>query len=386
MDKKYHSITHTHCHPILNCCNCIGECICQIKCIKPQFTNQTYCDNILSNRISYEMPKRVYNPISSSSLFGRNRRTHKNLLINDEIKNKINCDDLLNKCSALEKENKKLKKLLKECENELNDLREKDDNNMKKIGSLNKKLNVLNDNDDEIQELYKKLTKLQKELNKCKRKNESLSNENDDLNNSNKLLMKENEKNKKIIEVLKNKLNECEDNRRNRSSHSQTKNSMTEDELVIINKECTYNNGIFGSEFNKEKYVKNNDFKKEMNMKLNENDIFKYHEIIQELSNMLLIYEHLYFNREIRPKNNTELLCYLISHFIEKKIRKIKLNAFFKILLSSIGRNNSYRENNNTRNNYRNDKYNYENMFKRGQDNVNKRKKGYYIERNNDDI
>jgi DNA repair exonuclease SbcCD ATPase subunit len=323
------------------------------------------------------MPKRIYNPISST-FYCRNQGISQGL-INDESKN--DCNDLLNRCCKLEKENKKLKKLLKQYEKDINDLREKDDINKKKIENLNKKINVLNDNDDEIQELYKKLTKLQKELNKQKRKNESLLNENDDLNDSNNILMKENEKIKKIIEKLKNKLKECEDNKRNRSSHSQTKNSMTEDELVIINKECTYNNGIFGSEFNKEKYLKNNDFKKDI--KLNENDIFKYHEIIQELSNMLLIYEHLYFNREIRPKNNIELLCYLISHFIEKKIRKIKLNAFFKILISGLGRNN-YREN--IRNNFLNERYNYENTSKRGQGIHNKHKKGYYIERNKNDI
>ena len=377
MDKKTHSLTHTHCHPLINCCNCIGECICHIKCIKPEFNNQT-CQDTFSNKISYEIPKRIYHPISSP-FYCRNQGISQGL-INDESKN--DCNDLLNKCCNLEKENKKLKKLLKKYEKDLNDLREKDDINKKKIDNLNKKLNALNDNDDEIQELYKKLTKLQKELNKNKRKIESLSNENDDLNHSNNILMKENEKNKKIIEKLKDKLKEWEDNRRNRSSHSQTKNSMTEDELVIINKECTYNNGVFGSEINKEKYLKNNDFKKEF--KLSENDIFKYHEIIQELSNMLLIYEHLYFNREVRPKNNIELLCYLISHFIEKKIKKIKLNAFFKILISSIGRNNNYREN--KRNNYLNERYNYENTSKRGQGNVNKHKKGYYIERNNNDI
>lgn len=379
MDKKPHSMTHTHCHPIINCCNCIGECICHIKYIKPEFNNQTFHDTF-SNKISYEMPKRVYNPISCS-FYCRNQGINQgNLLFNDESKN--NCNDLLNKCSFLEKENKKLKKLLKEYKKDLNNLREKDDINMKKIDNLKKKINSLNDNDNENQELYRKLAKLQKELNKNKRKNETLLNENDDLNQCNKLIMKENEKNKKIIEKLKNSIKECEDNKRNRSSHSQTKNSMTEDELVIINKECTYNNGNFGSEFNKEKYLKNNDFKKEMNIKLSENDIFKYHEIIQELSNMLLIYEHLYFNKEIRPKNNIELLCYLISHFIEKKIRKIKLNTLFKILISSIvRRNNNFRENNY---NYLNEKYNNENMSKRGQ--FNKHKKSYYIERNKSDI
>ena len=299
MDKKTHSLTHTHCHPVINCCNCIGECICHIKYIKPEFNNQTYHETF-SNKISYEIPKRIYNPISSPFYF-RNQGIRQEL-INDESKN--DCNDILNKCCNLEKENKKLKKLLKQYQKDLNDLREKDDINKKKIDNLNKKINALNDNDDEIQELYKKLTKLQKELNKNKRKNESLLNENDDLNQNNNILMKENEKNKKIIEKLKNKLKECEENKRNRSSHSQTKNSMTEDELVIINKECTYNNGVFGSEINKEKYLKNNDFKKDI--KLSENDIFKYHEIIQELSNMLLIYEHLYFNREVKPKNNIE--------------------------------------------------------------------------------
>ena len=60
----------------------------------------------------------------------------------------------------------------------------------------------------------------------------------------------------------------------------------------------------------------------------------KYHEIIQDLSNMILIYEKFFFKGEIKPKNNQELFCVLIVQFINEKFRKIKQNVFIHLLLN----------------------------------------------------
>ena len=69
------------------------------------------------------------------------------------------------------------------------------------------------------------------------------------------------------------------------------------------------------------------------NEDVNTNEILKYHEIIQDLSNMILIYEKFFFKDKIKPKNNQELFCYLIIQYINEKIRKIKRNVFMKLLI-----------------------------------------------------
>ena len=48
---------------------------------------------------------------------------------------------------------------------------------------------------------------------------------------------------------------------------------------------------------------------------------------------MILIYEHLFFKREVKPRNNTELLCCIIVHYIDRKIKKIKLNALINLII-----------------------------------------------------
>ena len=60
----------------------------------------------------------------------------------------------------------------------------------------------------------------------------------------------------------------------------------------------------------------------------------KYHEIIQDLNNMILIYENLFFKRSIKPKNNKELFCYLLAEYINRKIKKIKMNVFVNLLIN----------------------------------------------------
>ena len=59
----------------------------------------------------------------------------------------------------------------------------------------------------------------------------------------------------------------------------------------------------------------------------------KLHEIIQDLSNMILIYEKFFFKDMTKPKNNQELFCYLIVQYINEKIKKIKFNAFMKLFV-----------------------------------------------------
>ena len=48
---------------------------------------------------------------------------------------------------------------------------------------------------------------------------------------------------------------------------------------------------------------------------------------------MILIYENFFFKRDVKPKNNKELFCYLIVQYIYKKILKIKLNAFINLII-----------------------------------------------------
>ena len=85
-----------------------------------------------------------------------------------------------------------------------------------------------------------------------------------------------------------NKLNSQIEEMKN--ENNKTQKSLFEDEIVIINKECTFNKNPLGSQFN-------SSIKKEIG--LTENDIFKYHEIIQDLNNMILIYENFIFNKKV---------------------------------------------------------------------------------------
>ena len=66
---------------------------------------------------------------------------------------------------------------------------------------------------------------------------------------------------------------------------------------------------------------------------LNENEILKYHDIIQDLSNMILIYENFFFKKKVKPKNNNELFTYLIVQYINNRIKKIKLNALINLII-----------------------------------------------------
>ena len=222
------------------------------------------------------------------------------------LKNKY--DELKEKYNILLKENKNLKIINDHNENELNDLNKKKDMNLRNADNMNNKINIL------------------------KRDNNDLNKENQYLKNNNKSLLKKIEQLNKEIAYLNEKIKKYEKEKDEKSQY--------EDEIVIINKECTFSRGASGN------FAFENSIKKDINDK----DIFKYHEIIQELNNMILLYEHFFFKKGIKPKNNKELLSYLIVQYIDRKIKKIKLKTFFNLIMNikdkQFKKNNSIRKNN----------------------------------------
>ena len=61
---------------------------------------------------------------------------------------------------------------------------------------------------------------------------------------------------------------------------------------------------------------------------------------------MILIYENFFFKRQVKPKNNKELFCYLIVQYIIKRIQKIKLNAFVNLIIYKECQPKRYNRNN----------------------------------------
>ena len=129
------------------------------------------------------------------------------------------------------------------------------------------------------------------------------------------------------------KLNEKNGAKGKRIINNLNNNSMYEDEIVIVNKETTYSKVYdIGSNVNKNGELKTN-YSIKKNIDFNESEILKYHDIIQDLSNMILLYEKFVFKKDIKPKNNNELLCLLIAEYINKKIKRIKLNALINLII-----------------------------------------------------
>ena len=167
--------------------------------------------------------------------------------------------------------------------------------NLRNLANLNNKINMLK---IDFNELNKKYQENQNELNEEKKRNEQnkkiITNYKNEINKLNKEIMSLNEKIKKYekeIDELK------------MEKHNKKEKSLYEDEIVIINRECTFTKSDLGNEFN-------SSMKKQVT--LSDNDIYKYHEIIQDLTNMILIYEQFFFKKAIKPKNNNELLCFMI--------------------------------------------------------------------------
>ena len=235
------------------------------------------------------------------------------------LKKKYN--DLKEKYNSLKNERKNLNEMNKEYESELNDLNQKNDIHLRNIDNLKNKLSMLKTDYNDLNKKYllNQKSKKEKDLNK------DIYNK---ILNENALLNKEILYLKKKIERYERQLE------RQKANDDKKRKSYIEDEIVIVNKEFTINKGASGNEYN-------SSIKKEILSK--ENDIYKYHELIQELSNMILVYEYFIFNRKIKPKNNHELMCFIIAQNIAKRIREIKINTFIRLILGIYKNNRTKR-------------------------------------------
>ena len=155
----------------------------------------------------------------------------------------------------------------------------------------------------------------------------SFKEEIDELKKEIKRLNKENEKNKKENIELKNIIK----SRKNENLNNSHNNSY-EDEIVIVNKETTYRKGVLSepNEFNKYGEIKNK-YDIKTNNEVSQNELLKYHEIIQDASNLL--YKKFFFKNKIKPKNVQELSCYWIVQYINEKFKKVKMNAFMRLFI-----------------------------------------------------
>ena len=237
----------------------------------------------------------------------------------DSIKNKY--DEIKQKYNSLKNEYAKLKEKNEENENELNELRMKEDNNLQNKDNLNNKINKIK---ADYNELIKKYKILQKEMEEMKKENEEIMNENENLKEKLNEFSDKDEINrlKKEIKSLNEKIKKYE--KEIEELKNNDNNGIYEDEIVIVNKECTFSKSGDGKEFN-------SSLKKKIG--LSQDEIIKYHEIIQDLNNMILIYENLFFKKNIKPKNNKELFCYLLVEYLNRKINKIKMNVLVKLLI-----------------------------------------------------
>ena len=247
----------------------------------------------------------------------------------------------------LKHENKELQKCntkLNDNENNCKNLTEHLEKVKKKFQDLECKYmnlkQIKDEQDNQIEFNIKEIRELKNEI-------RDLKNENCDLNQLYKNCIKESK-------LLKNEL--CEKNRKQISQYENTikrlndeigqykkeiaelkrKNDKNqyEDEIIIINKETTYSKGYNDSdENNKDQGTFKSRFHVSTKNDLDKGVYMKYHEIIQDLSNMILLYENIYFKNDVKPQNTQELLGFLIFNIIEKKVKKVRLNAMINILL-----------------------------------------------------
>ena len=296
-----------------------------------------------------------------------------NALNDEKIDDKKKYNNLHSLYKEVTKELNKLDRRLRENDLELN--------NTKRDNEVN-----MNNLKDENRKYYEDNSKLYNELMRMKEENESLMNKNNSLANNNESMLTERKYNSEIItsykdtidklnkEIaqlkkentdLKNTLKSRKYNISKRNSHS----SQYEDEIVIINKETTYSKGLSGesNDYN-DKYGRiKNRYEIKRKGDITSNEILKYHEIIQDLSNMILIYEKFFFKDKIKPKNNRELFCYLLVQYINEKFKKIKANVFMNLLYKVYKDNDKFIE-----------KDKYATFTERG----NNRKRGYFSDNN----
>ena len=288
--------------------------------------------------------KKVYGKLNQD-IDQLNSNKNKNSMSMEYNSNNSNEYEKMEKnCKILEDENERLKIILNQAKTKNSNLSHEYDY------APNTNDNSINNNNNELILSYKKII--------------------DELNNEISSLKEIIENNKKEIKELKDKL----DNK-NKNENKNKNNSLYDDEIVIVRKETTVSKSYnFGDESKNGEI--NNNFSVKKNSDINEEDIIKYHEIIQDLTNLVLVYENFFFNKDVKPKNNSELQCVLIVEYINRKIRKIKLNALINLIIykntlpKRNRRSNALRRNSNDSRNETNYKY------------FNRNKMGNYNERN----
>ena len=247
------------------------------------------------------------------------------------------------------KEVNKLEKKLKENDIVLINNKKENEKDINNLIDANKRYEV------KYNELYNKLIKIQEELNGLKEENESLLNKNKSLSSNNESMLTDIKNNNEIITSFKEEIDELKkeikrlnkENEKNKKENIELKNIIKsrknenlnnshnnsyEDEIVIVNKETTYRKGVLSepNEFNKYGEIKNK-YDIKTNNEVSQNELLKYHEIIQDASNLL--YKKFFFKNKIKPKNVQELSCYWIVQYINEKFKKVKMNAFMRLFI-----------------------------------------------------
>ena len=296
----------------------------------------------------------------------------------EEAKKFNNINSLYNQAT---KEMNKLERNLRENDLELANAKRENEINLNNLKDSTKKYN------DDYNKLYNKLLNMQEEIDNLRKENEYLLNQNQNLTNDNQSLCQNNNEMiseyKKTIDKLKKENDELKNTLKSRKYNISNKKNAYEDEIVIVNKETTYSKGLFGqpNEFNKYGTIKNK-YEIKRNADVKSDEIMKYHEIIQDLTNMVLIYEKFFFKGKVKPKNNHELFCYLLVQYINEKIKKIKLNTFMNLLYYNESNKENRPRINYLRRNNSNLGSRYENNRSSYTERGNSRKRGYFSDRN----
>ena len=172
-------------------------------------------------------------------------------------------------------------------------------NDQSKLNEILNLLKVKNCNNDD----YKLLHKIN-ELNSI------IKNLTEEKENFSIMFKEYKESKEKLINELKN------------NNKKQKNYKPYEDEIVIVKREFTYGNGKI-----EEKVNEINEYDKK--------ELKKVYEMVDELNNLILVYEKIMFKYgEIRPKNNSELSCFLIFDFLNKKLSKLKLNFMINLFIN----------------------------------------------------
>lgn len=213
------------------------------------------------------------------------------------------------------------------------------DNNTKKLKNelekMKKDYDEINKYENDRKKIFNDLKNINKNNNQQKNlldKIKSLENENKTLKNLKKQnddLIKENEKLKNEI-----KTNVFRDN------NNSKKNEIMEDEIVVVKKEYIFtNNNDKEAKSSGKRSFKRNGLKEENKefTEMNENEISQIKKlgcIINDLNNMLVIYEDIIFKGKKKPSNDKELSIFLLVYYLNKKSLKMKLHFIKQLLIN----------------------------------------------------